>query len=252
MLFRIHAITHAGMKRRRNEDAFFITDFARLRATRALLMVADGMGGHSAGDEAARITAECFENAAHSIPPESLAETAAADFMLGAAASANRAIAEHVQRHPQTHGMGATVVAALLCGSGCATVVWLGDSRAYLIRDSRPALLTSDHSVVNRLVARGVITPQAAQHHPDRHLITRALGVGAPDPCDIAHSDLRPGDILLLCSDGLTSAVSDGSIALAASMHDDPQSLCAALVQAANDRGGPDNITVAAAFCLND
>ena len=249
MEFLVHAMTHCGLKRRRNEDAFYAVSFDGRPGAGALLMVADGLGGHSAGDVAARIAAECFESAAANLPPAPIREPDMRAVLQDATAAANRALAAHASARPRDHGLGATLAAALVSASGRAVIAWLGDSRAYLIRNSRPVRLTEDHSVVNRLVARGVIPPEAARRHPDRHLITRALGVGALVPPDFTAADLRPGDSLLLCTDGLHSVISEGALALAASMHEDPEALCAALIQAANDRGGPDNITVAAALC---
>ena len=236
------ARTDVGLIRSGNEDNYLMVP------ERGVFVVADGMGGHAAGDVASRLAADCFARAAAALPAAPLRGPDLLGALQGAVSEAHTALAAHAVLHPETSGMGATVAAAFLA-PGRAHLVWLGDSRAYRIRDGRPAQLTRDHSLVNSLVARGVIPPEAARLHPDRHIITRALGIGARGPADTAETDLAPGDILLLCSDGLTDAVSSGALALAASMHDDPQDLCHALIRAANEHGGPDNITVAAAFC---
>lgn len=243
------AITDTGKARQNNEDRYALPPDlvpASMRAARgSLYLVADGMGGHSAGEVAselaARVIPERFYNDAGS-PPEG--ETA---FDVGAALK--QAIAEAAEgiRFEQMltrerAQMGTTVVAAVIRGSQIC-IANVGDSRAYRMRDGNLEVLNQDHSWVAEQQRAGIITAEQAAEHPQRSALTRALGHPISADADIAYFDWKPGDRLMLCSDGLWESVQDEQIARA--MRQPDMNDCARmLVAAANDAGGPDNITV--------
>jgi protein phosphatase len=217
-----------GRQRRANEDSFFV------RAP--LFVVADGMGGAQAGEVASRLAAETF---AGGLPdggtPEQRLEVRVRD--------ANTRIHDVSREDRALNGMGTTLTAAYLDGDELA-LAHVGDSRAYLMRDRELTRLTRDHTLVDELVRRGELTEQEAAEHPQRSIITRALGPEPDIDIDLHTHPMQPGDVLLLCSDGLTGMISEDEVAQilggAASLGNAGR----ALVQAANDAGGRDNITV--------
>ena len=229
------AKSDVGRGRAANEDAFLIDDDRRLYA------VADGMGGHRAGEVASATAIESLRNAFNTGRrlDEAVEEANAAVF---AKASANL----------NMRGMGTTLTAATIVDDRTALLGHVGDSRAYLMRDGGVTRVTADHSLVEQLVREGRISPEEAANHPQRAIITRALGIDADVDVDTYRIDLRPGDRLLLCSDGLTNMVSDDGIAGALRRHSDPQRAAEALVDMANEAGGDDNITVVVLDALDD
>ena len=224
---RAAAVTDTGLQRLRNEDAFVCEP--------PLFAVADGMGGARAGEVAARLAATALEEAGRSV-----------EDVAGLISEANRRIWERSLADPKTAGMGTTVTAALVDGAaGTVTIGHVGDSRAYVVRDGLLDQLTSDHSLVAELVEGGVLTPEEAERHPQRSAITRALGTEPTVEVDVFTFDTAPGDLFLLCSDGLSSMVADETVAAVIEAAErDPTSAAEALVAAANERGGQDNITV--------
>lgn len=217
-----------GRQRRANEDSLFVRT--------PLFVVADGMGGAQAGEVASRLAAEAF---AGGLPDEGTPGQRLAARVL----DANRRIFELSQEDREHAGMGTTLTAAYLDGDELA-LAHVGDSRAYLLHDGELTRLTRDHSLVDELVRRGKLTEQEAAEHPQRSIITRALGPEPEVEVDTLTYRVQDGDVVLLCSDGLTSMVSESEIAEiladAASLADGGR----ALVAAANDAGGRDNITV--------
>ena len=224
---RAAAVSDTGLQRLRNEDAFVCEP--------PLFAVADGMGGARAGEVAARLAATALEEAGRSV-----------DDVAGLISEANRRIWERSLTDPLTTGMGTTVTAALVDGSGrTVTIGHVGDSRAYLHRSGALEQLTSDHSLVAELVEGGVLTPEEAERHPQRSAITRALGTEPTVEVDVFTVESAPGDLFLLCSDGLSSMVADEDVASVIEGAElDPAQAAEALVAAANARGGQDNITV--------
>lgn len=236
--------SHVGRVRAANEDnggSFRRADGARL------LVVADGMGGHRGGATASR---EALATIADAFEAGSAAGTAdPADALRRAIERANDHIHEKATADPGLAGMGTTVVVFLLDASGRGTVAHVGDSRAYRLRDRRLEALTTDHSVVAEMLRRGALTAEEAAYHPRRNEILRSVGVLENVDVEVGEVALAAGDWILLCSDGLCGVVSDAEIeevlvaALAA-----PQPLeraAEALVDLANECGGPDNVTVA-------
>ena len=217
-----------GLQRRANEDSYFV------RAP--LFVVADGMGGAQAGEVASGLAAETFARGLSDdgTPEQRLEERVR---------EANRRIHERQQGDRSLHGMGTTITAAYLDGDELA-LAHVGDSRAYLLRDGELSRLTRDHTLVEELVRRGELTEQEAAEHPQRSIITRALGPEEDVEIDLFTHRVHAGDVLLLCSDGLTGMIDEQEVqeilASAASLGDAGR----ALVQAANQAGGRDNITV--------
>jgi len=227
---RAAGLTDTGRRRLRNEDAFICEP--------PLFAVADGMGGARAGEVAAGLAATAFEEAGADVHGDSGLEALIEE--------ANRRIWERSVTDPATAGMGAVITAAFVdTGAGTVTVGHVGDSRAYRVRDGAIEQLTTDHSLVAELVESGVLTPEEAERHPQRSAITRALGTEPAVSVDTLTVDAVPGDLFLICSDGLSSMLEDDEIAeLLSSVQAEPAEAAEALVRAANARGGEDNITV--------
>lgn len=234
MILRATASTHVGMRRRVNEDRY------ALAPDLGLYLVADGMGGHTAGQVASELAAE---TALRTVRTLQAAAVSPAEKLRHAVACANREIYATSQIQPELAGMGTTLVALLATGDRVA-LAHVGDSRAYLIRNGRIRCLTDDHSLVGELVRRREISEAAAREHPHRHVLTRALGVRASAEPDLAEMTPLAGDIFAMCSDGLTAHVLDDEIAAEIGRHDDIQFACDSLVARANERGGEDNVTV--------
>jgi protein phosphatase len=227
---RAAGVTDTGRRRLRNEDAFVCEP--------PLFAVADGMGGARAGETAARLAAAVLE--------ESSGLAAGEDALVALIVEANRRIWEHALADPAKAGMGTTVTAALVDSqTGAVVIGHVGDSRAYRMRNGALEQLTTDHSLVAELVSSGVLTPEEAERHPQRSAITRALGTEPTVEVEAFTVAGDPGDLFLICSDGLPTMVSDEGVAQAILSADgDPAAAAEALVAAANARGGEDNITV--------
>jgi len=229
------ARSDVGRGRPDNEDSVLVDRDHHLYA------VADGMGGHRAGEVASATAIEALKNSyAGGRPLDQAVEAAnAAVFAKAAADDALR-------------GMGTTLTALAVEDGHTALLGHVGDSRAYLMRDGAVTQVTDDHSLVEQLVREGRLSPEEAQHHPQRAIITRALGVDAQVEVDVYRVELEPGDRLLICSDGLTNMLSDDTIALTLRRHVDPQQAADTLVDMANQAGGDDNITVVVLDALAD
>jgi PPM family protein phosphatase len=225
--------TDLGRTRSGNEDSYF--------CGRTVFAVADGLGGHQGGEVASAAAVEplaALDGRDFATPAE------AAEALAGAIAEANSAILERAAADPSLWGMGTTVTAAAVAGD-LLQLAHVGDSRAYLLRDGTLDQRTTDHTVVGELVRRGRLTPAQAASHPERSILTRAVGLDPRIPVDTPDPiDLHPGDQVLLCSDGLTEAVRDPQITEILSTQPDGNAACTALIDAANNAGGPDNITV--------
>lgn len=240
-------LTDAGRQRDNNEDSFLALD--QLQAPLeigALLVVADGMGGHVAGEIASRTVVDVLGNVFGSSPKRSQQESVE-DLLFGAVQAANVAIREKVESNHALKGMGTTLTAVAVHGS-IATIAHVGDSRAYQFSKGQLTQLTRDHSWVAEQVMLGLMTPEEARVHPDRNVVTRAVGLNANVKAELATAVLPRHSLLVLCSDGLHDVVLDDEISTAANAEKDPFELCKRLVDLANERGGPDNITVVAAL----
>ena len=221
--------TDTGKKRRRNEDDYVVEP--------PLFAIADGMGGAQAGELASSL-------AAGAVREDEGAEGSGERRVTEIIQEANRRVYQRSSQDAAASGMGTTMTVALV-GDGSVVFGHVGDSRAYLIRDGRLEQLTEDHSLVAELVRSGKLSPEEAETHPQRSVITRALGTDPDVDVDSFSIETVPGDLFMLCSDGLTSMVEDDVILQTIEKNrDNLQAAAKALIRAANKGGGEDNITV--------
>lgn len=232
-----YALTDMGVTRDMNQD-YFYTSEESLGHLPNLFIVADGMGGHQAGEFASRYTVDCIVKGVKKCrkrDPEAI--------LLTAIKGANDALKEHARMYPKMRGMGTTVVAATY-KKGQLTVANVGDSRLYVVGENM-SQITVDHSLVQEMVRIGEITEEQARNHPDKNIITRAIGAESEVNVDFFHVELQAGDKVLLCSDGLTNMVENEQIQQI--LNDSEMTLekkVELLVDTANKNGGKDNITV--------
>jgi serine/threonine protein phosphatase PrpC len=225
---RATALSHPGRKRRRNEDAWVCQP--------PIFAVADGMGGARGGEIASRLAAAALR--------EDETGTTGEDRVIGLIQEANRRVYERSSEDSDASGMGTTVTLALV-EDGAVTIGHVGDSRAYLIRERELEQLTDDHSLVAELVRSGRLSPEEAESHPQRSVITRALGTDPDVDVDTLSVEAKPGDLFLICSDGLTSMVGDEVILdIVERNRGNLEAAAKELVNTANRSGGEDNITV--------
>lgn len=234
MILRAAATTDVGMCRGVNEDRY------GLAPELGLFLVADGMGGHSAGQVASKLAAEAALEAVRKLEGSAVSLT---EKLRQAVEIANHRIYFAAEAKQELAGMGTTLV-SILATEDRVALAHVGDSRAYLVRRGRIRCLTDDHSLVGELLRCNEIDEAAARQHPHRHVLTRAVGVRRAVQPDLAELTPLTGDLFLMCSDGLTNHIEDDEIAEYASADAAPQAVCDALVAAANERGGEDNITV--------
>ena len=227
------AATDVGRMRKNNEDSYL--------SSQPVAAVADGMGGHSAGEVASAIAIEELAALRDRGPWDS--ETAATDDLKQAILRANRRIREMAASDRKLNGMGTTLVALLEDGD-MVHVANVGDSRGYLLRQGELSQITVDHSLVQELVDDGRLSPEDAERHPQRSVITRALGIDPEVEFDLFTYKLQVGDRLLLCSDGLSDVVEPTQIRNVLLRVRSPQKAARQLITVANEQGGPDNITV--------
>jgi PPM family protein phosphatase len=258
--------TDLGRTREHNEDTFLVADLSTGNASLhpevrrhevgprgSLFMVADGMGGAAAGELASAMAADLIYR--HLATAWVTDDDASADRfafrMKEAVELANQKIYTYAREHPEVRGMGTTVTAAGING-GELYLAQIGDSRAYLVRNSEAIQLTKDQSLMQRLVDAGELTEEEAEQSERRNIILQALG---PDPrvkVDLTRQSLRRGDTLIICSDGLSGLVKREEFPGMVAEHPELSDLCGALIDLANERGGPDNITVVAAHFEGD
>jgi len=231
--------TDTGKIRQHNEDDAGIF---KGKDEFILAVVADGMGGHLAGDVASKMAVKAMGekwNEAETIP------TAPSDcekWLIEQILSVNSKIYDHAQAHEECQGMGTTIVCALFTGK-TVSVAHIGDSRCYLLQDDDFVQVTEDHSLVNELVRTGEISREDAEHHPRKNVLTKALGTDQSVSIDTRSFDIEPGDKLLLCSDGLTNKVEGTELKDILQSDSAPQEKVNLLVDKANQNGGEDNIT---------
>jgi serine/threonine protein phosphatase PrpC len=241
------ALSDVGRKRKGNEDALFLNPELRL------YVVADGMGGHAAGEVAAKIAVDSINEFVALTGgdqeitwPFGLDESISYDGnrLKTAIRHANRRVLEATRERAEYEGM-ATTVAAVLVDGDVANLAHVGDSRIYVWSDGALELLTSDHSWVNEQIQSGVISAEQARSHPLRNVVTRALGGRSDLMVDVQSRRMKPGELLLLCSDGLTTMIGDEDIArIIGEGKGDVTRAAQGLIEEANERGGEDNITV--------
>jgi PPM family protein phosphatase len=250
--------TDLGRTRDHNEDRFLVADLTRKAASLlpdvrqhdigprgTLLVVADGMGGAAAGELASQMATDAiYEHLVKTWNAEDQATPQRFAYRLKEAVEvANASIHAHAKAHPEVRGMGTTTTAAGVLNDHLY-LTQVGDSRAYLIRGGQAHQITKDQSLMQRLVEAGELTEEEAAQSERRNIILQALG---PDPkvkVDLTHQEIRRGDVLVLCSDGLSGQVKKEEIAKAVTASKDLSAACERLIALANERGGPDNITV--------
>jgi protein phosphatase len=227
VLGRSTGLSHPGRRRRRNEDAWVCHP--------PLFAVADGMGGARGGEIASRVAATALGESV---------DGSGESRVIALIQEANRQVYERAREDSDASGMGTTITVALF-DDGIVWIGHVGDSRAYLIRDRKGEQLTEDHSLVAELVRSGRLSPEEAETHPQRSVITRALGTDPDVDVDVFSVEAKPGDLFLICSDGLTAMVDDATILdVVERRRDDLDAAAKELIAAANRNGGEDNITV--------
>jgi serine/threonine protein phosphatase PrpC len=237
--------TDQGLIRANNEDNFYLDEKL------GLLVVADGMGGHASGETASKLSVniirDYFQGAQKVIGAYDHSYSDATNKLKSSINLANTAVFEAAQGSPQLTGMGTTIAAALLTGNRLS-IAHIGDSRVYLIRAGDIEQLTDDHSIVNEQIRSELITKEEAVKSDMKNILTKALGVSPDTEPDLNELAMFDGDIVLLCSDGLTTMVSDEAILEIISFAGTPDAACNSLISAANENGGKDNITVVAGY----
>lgn len=243
-----YGATDVGMKRRLNEDVYLLDQEA------GMYLVADGMGGHAAGEVASRVATEeilrVFKGG-----PDGADETwpehwdtdlsATANLIVDSIVAGHHRVTMAMNKDAELKGMGTTVVVAVhLPGDGKLVISHVGDSRAYRYRKGNLALLTSDHSWVHEQVEAGFLTEEAARTHPLKNVVTQALGGNSEPRVDVLEDEILEDDIYLLCSDGLNSMLTDDEIAAVLETGGSLDETCNRLIAEANERGGNDNISV--------
>lgn len=229
-------ITDRGKVRRDNQDAYYISE-----SEPRVLLVCDGMGGAKGGAVASDLAIKTFRTAISDKLRADMQPNEAADVLHDAARMANSAVYELSLADEHLSGMGTTLVGAVVCGES-AVVINVGDSRCYKLHNGGIRQVTKDHSLVENMIDRGEITRAESYSHPNRNLITRAVGTMAEVESDIFTEKLTSGDALLLCSDGLSNIVTEHEMLRMASA--EPDKAANDLLRLALDRGAPDNVTV--------
>lgn len=237
-MIRAWGITDQGAVRVQNQDSYYLSP---MEDDLVLAVVCDGMGGARAGNVASSLAVEKASEYLESLSPEELLQTPG-EHLAKAAALANDAVFHKASQEPECRGMGTTMVAALVHGR-CADVLNIGDSRAYRIGEECIVKVTRDHSVVEDLVHRGDITPEQARQHPQKNLITRALGSERQSRTDLYQVELSGGEFLLLCTDGLSNTLTDQEMLYEALHGGEPETCCQRMLDVALSRGAPDNVT---------
>ena len=233
---KVYGQTHIGLVRETNQDAL---EYGTLSEATQYAVVCDGMGGANGGNIASKIAVEVIGSRIR----DGYRESSSAEYLLTSAmATANAGVYDRAQREEALNGMGTTVVAVITCGH-TAYISHVGDSRLYLYREGVLSQVTRDHSVVQELIESGQITEEEARSHPRKNYITRAIGVISEEYGEYDEVELQSGDRLLLCTDGLTNEVTPSLIVQLLALP--AEEAVQALIRAALDDGGTDNITVA-------
>lgn len=233
-------LTDLGNVRKQNQDFY---DIVTLNPNQLLLVVCDGMGGAKSGNVASRLATEVFVGEVRRMAREDMNAGQIGQVLRDAVSLANQAVFEQSKVSSDFTGMGTTLVAAVLLPDR-AVIANVGDSRAYIFDKDGIRFMTVDHSLVELMVRRGEITREQAKTHPSKNLITRAVGTEANVDCDLYNQELRPGDAVLLCSDGLSNEMADQEILFEVVHGVQKDGCCQRLLDIAKGRGAPDNVTV--------
>lgn len=239
-MIRVQGVTDVGLVRKENQDAYAVME--GLDSGHTICVVCDGMGGAAGGKLASRIAVTTYLETLESVLKASMDPEQLREASSYAVSMANRAIRDAAGESPEYSGMGTTLVSAVIYQDG-AVITNVGDSRAYHITGGEIIRITRDHSLVQSMVERGDITAEEARRHPNRNLITRALGPDIDAECDGYIRPLAAGDFLLLCSDGLVNTVTDPEILTEVLRGEGLERSLERLMQIAKDHGAPDNVT---------
>ena len=232
-------LTDKGCVRKQNQDAYHIE---KLDRTSLLCIVCDGMGGAKSGNIASTLAVDVFVEEVRRTWTPNIAPDKLEQMLRGAVKLANFTVFDQAQQFEEFDGMGTTLVAALI--RGCrATVVNVGDSRAYKVDSDGIRQITRDHSLVQMMVDRGELSPEIARTYPGKNFITRAIGTETVVECDVYHFDVKKGDFLLLCSDGLSNTMDEQEMLFEIVHGVKKQHCCQRLLEIAKNRGAPDNVT---------
>ncbi len=233
-------ITDVGLQRHENQDTFAVERGAA--DGQLIAVVCDGMGGENCGQIASSLAVRAFLDELHAVLRADMTTEQLREAVSFCVSKANAAVNRHAQEHTECHGMGTTLVSAVTNGSG-AVICNVGDSRAYRVGAERLERITRDHSVVEGLIESGNITAEQARTHPNRNLITRALGPEEHIECDVYDVTLGADELLLLCSDGLVVTATDEEMYEAVGRGDTPEESLEHLLELSKQRGAPDNVT---------
>lgn len=243
MEFEIYAVTHSGLIRNTNED-YFYTPSSPL-CHELLCVVADGMGGHKAGEIASKVAVDTFVEDFNSTVAE---DTSISARLTQALNKANHTVYTMSQNKLRFSNMGTTLTACYACDNK-AVFINVGDSRAYLVHNEIAEQITSDHSVVQELLMKDIITEQEAENHPQKNMITRAIGIEPEVHGDLFVKNLEPGDCIVLCSDGLSKLICIENINILFDLSCTAEAISTTLLDLALSKGGTDNITVITVRC---
>ena len=232
-------LTDPGCIRTQNQDAYKIEQLDR---NSTLCVVCDGMGGAKSGNVASTLALDVFVEEVRRCFTPNMSQAETDSMLQGAVKLANFTVFDQAQQFEDFTGMGTTLVAVLVTGKE-ATVVNVGDSRAYSVSKNGIRRITTDHSLVQMMVQRGELTPELARDYPGKNYITRAIGTEGTVQCDVFHQDLEKGDCLLLCTDGLSNLMDDQEILFEVVHGFNKQHCCQRLLDIAKNRGAPDNVT---------
>lgn len=234
--------TDVGRIRGNNQDAYYISP----KGDYPLFIIADGMGGHKAGEIASKMAIEIIsDNLKNLLTKLTVEDKDVKDIIENSILQANDKIYKKSMENEKFSGMGTTVTLACAINEKIF-IGHAGDSRAYLLRNGTLSQMTEDHSLVEELIRNGSISKEEAKHHPQRNIITRAVGTSQEIKADLVVESKRKDDILLLCTDGLTNMLDDDEIRDSLLINEDIQKACEELVKLSNDKGGFDNITILA------
>ena len=232
-------LTDPGCVRKQNQDAYQIEELDR---NTLLCVVCDGMGGAKSGNIASSLAVDVFVDEIKRSWTPTMDQEKMDQMMLAAAKLANFTVYDQAQQFPEFEGMGTTLVALLIKGKK-ATIANVGDSRCYGLSRKGIRQITVDHSLVQRMVDRGDLTPEMAKTYPGKNFITRAIGTESTVECDLFHLNVARGDYFLLCSDGLSNMMDDQEILFEVVHGVNKQHCCKRLLDIAQNRGAPDNVT---------
>jgi len=234
------AKTDRGLVRELNEDSYKI--IVGDNSSYFAFVVADGMGGHKCGELASRVAVEYISDSIERDPHNLILPETRSEALKKIVEGTNAAVYQKSLEVPEASGMGTTLTMAVVTQSDI-TVAHVGDSRLYIVRDETIRQITEDHSYIEELIKKGTITRDEAENHPQKNIITRAIGSSLDIDIDITSMEITSGDIFVLCTDGLTNMVSCDQI-MKTVIENEPEEACEQLVEAAKRNGGDDNITV--------